>query len=470
MAVTDPFNYDDFSIDDNGQAVTFSESTFIDDILANNYILVVGNEGVLDMSIPRFNAIGGDMRRLLLDLVNVKEFNSPGRFNSFSQMAKEHNPHELVRKWYLPNKKRLPGVEHVSPRLAALIRSRMFSIVFTTGFDDLLEQLMGSVWDNLRVVDMSDRVSLTDFSDALQASIHGNEITYDEPTLFYIFGKAKNEVANQFVLTDNDAIRIIHRWMDSETLNDNFFYFITKKKILSLGCNFDDWHMRFFWYILRRNIDNISKGQIVNRGVGDKESQLVSYLEQNKIYHEADTDGFIDRILGLLEMKADNVRLKDRIDSMRRRGGIFLSYSSQNFHLASNLFMRLSQAGYKVWFDNVELYGGANYDERIAEAIAECKVFIPLLTPTSAALLKENDVETTKPEDLPYVMREWLLASHTSKAEIIPVAHLGFSQRGGLYKEVFEEKIVGRTCTCINMLEIDGFDKLKASIDRVLCY
>ena len=37
----------------------------------------------------------------------------------------------------------------------------------------------------------------------------------------------------------------------------NFLKNIRPKGVVSLGCKFDDWLFRFFWYILRKDINHI---------------------------------------------------------------------------------------------------------------------------------------------------------------------------------------------------------------------
>jgi hypothetical protein len=82
---------DDFEIiiDDENNGATFDDNVFIEDILNNNYVLVVGNEGVLNTEIRngQFKKYHGDMRQMMLRLINASEFKNPDRFEDFSQMT-----------------------------------------------------------------------------------------------------------------------------------------------------------------------------------------------------------------------------------------------------------------------------------------------------------------------------------------------------------------------------------------------
>lgn len=470
---------DDFEIiiDDENNGATFDDNVFIEDILNNNYVLVVGNEGVLNTEIRngQFKKYHGDMRQMMLRLINASEFKNPDRFEDFSQMSVEHNPCSLVKKYYLrgkfPTSFPKPTWEDLSPKLIELLRSRVFSMVFTTNFDDLIEQAMRKEWgDDLQVVDINDPNSTRDLQEHIISWIDGKKSAYETPTLFYIFGKAVDKETSNFVLTDNDAIKIMHRWMSNTTLQERFFEYISTKKIMAIGCNFDDWYMRFFWYMLKRDINHISQGQIIGGKVDDDHSKLKNYLEQNKIFYEVDADKFLDHILNLFSIENDNSTLIKFFKQHRKKGSIFLSYSSKNFHLATSLFMRLTNEGYNVWFDNVDLFGGDNYTTRISEAITGSQVFMPLLTQKSKQLMTDN-ADCLGVEDafnkLPYVMREWLMASRHEKT-FIPVMHDGFSPRDSVYTEVFEGKIVNHECTGIDLLQPDGFDKLTKTLDKVI--
>jgi len=461
----------------------FDESQFVSDMFSNRYILVIGNEGVLNME--AYSKFDGDMSRYILDIINTRVFKQKNLYKSFSAMEKEHRPWPLVRANYLQNERAHPTLDHLSPQLHELLATNMFRIVFTTTYDDLIEQAMSNYWgDPLRVVDINNAEDMREFQEAIISSIdEKGTYTYDQPTLFYIFGKAVDRDDCQVVLTDNDAIKFIHRWMNDQTFGSQFIDFITSKKMMALGCNFDDWHLRFFWYILRRDINRMNQGQVVSNALSGQQSEkLVCYLEQNNIYHESDTSGFISRITHLLTTSRDNSPMQEQITRYRRRGSIFLSYNSKNFEMATKLFFRLYKAGYGVWFDNEELFGSHNYDERIYKAISQCKIFMPLMTFETTQLLeqcrdklvstgddnKDSDQQDVDLNTLPYVLREWVFAARSSEAAIIPVDYTGSVLRKPIYQEVFETAIVGHACTGINYMAADGFDRLKHSINLVL--
>ncbi len=449
----------------------FDEAQFVKDMFDSRYILVVGNEGMLNME--EYGDVGGDLTQYVLDIINSDVYHRKGQFDTFSALEAKGKHWQLVREEYLQKPERRPTADNLSPELRRLLATRMFRVVFTTCFDDQIERHLMKVWDgNLRVVDINEPDSLLSFNIAIKASseVHGKETvyTYNEPTLFYIFGKAQDKPDCHVVLSDNDAIRMISRWMEGNDFGGQFIKFITSKQIMAIGCNFDDWYMRFFWYILKRNIGNLYQGQVVSSTMSDEHSKLVTYLEQNNIYHEADTQAFTTRIADLLTTSIDNSPMKEQIVRYRRRGSIFLSYSNKaNFEQARELFMTLYNAGYGVWFDNHDLFGGDDYDDRIYKAISQCKVFMPLLSAESVRLLNEYD-DKTPFNDRPYVVREWLWAARSEGKAIIPVALQNMSLREKAYTDIFEAKIVGHPCSGISQGDPDWLQKLMLSINQTL--
>ena len=62
---------------------------------------------------------------------------------------------------------------------------------------------------------------------------------------------------------------------------------------------------------------------------------------------------------------------------------IFLSYASEDEAAATAVCDALRNAGLRVWFDRHELRGGEAWDASIRRQIAECDLFLPLITPNT---------------------------------------------------------------------------------------
>jgi TolB-like protein/Flp pilus assembly protein TadD len=96
-------------------------------------------------------------------------------------------------------------------------------------------------------------------------------------------------------------------------------------------------------------------------------------------------------------------------------GAVFLSYASQDAEAALRLCAALRAAGVEVWFDQNELVGGDAWDAKIRKQIAECALFLPVISANTQARLEG------------YFRIEWKLAARrthamaTAKAFLLPV-------------------------------------------------
>ena len=94
---------------------------------------------------------------------------------------------------------------------------------------------------------------------------------------------------------------------------------------------------------------------------------------------------------------------------------VFLSYASQDAEPARRIAEALRAAGIEVWFDQNELVGGDAWDAKIRKQIADCALFVPVISAATQARLEG------------YFRLEWKLAAqrtHTmaeEKAFVLPV-------------------------------------------------
>ena len=94
---------------------------------------------------------------------------------------------------------------------------------------------------------------------------------------------------------------------------------------------------------------------------------------------------------------------------------VFLSYASQDAEAARRIGDTLREADLEVWFDQSELRGGDAWDEMIRRQIAECALFVPIISAATTARLEG------------YFRLEWTLADQRTqrmartKTFIVPV-------------------------------------------------
>lgn len=401
------------------------------------YVLVIGNEIVLseDISDSNGKSYNGNVNKYLLDetvfrLVEGKKLGDDYTCNSFSEL--DEDVKDLKRKvaYYLNN-----GVnfttEDVSDDLKSLLKTRCFRVVLTTTFDPYIENVMKEIWEDqpIRVMNIFDSIGKeSDFTTEEQNS---SEYYDTRPTLFYAFGKMGED--REYVLTDNDAIKAINRWLDPK-IQEKFKKYISLKRILAVGCKLDDWLFRFFWYALQQDISNLKKGEVaitLDPKPGTADESLQNYLKRYKVETYNDAHGFTKSLnKSLYDINQRFVNINTR----KHLGGIFLSYASEDLSLVTQIFERLVKENFNVWLDHEKLGDGDkdDYNQRIEQAINECKVFIPVF---SAQTLK--DYNNGKMDSRYYKETEWKLALFgPKKHHIRPIQLNGYNYRASYHKNI----------------------------------
>lgn len=433
------------------QEAVFDQEQFVTDVMNGDYLLVVGSEVIMN----RNEEPSGDVKQYLLKALNSSLNRS---YKDLNELALDSGSGvDPVRNLLNSADDFSYDIDDMSPELRDMIGTRLFPIVLTTTFDGYLEALMRSVWgERLRVVNIDDKRSLDDMRNALANYRDGSR--YNEPTIIYIFGKVEKDETRHYVRTDNDAIRIIEKWLLFG--NDGLMKFIRSKKVLALGCKFEDWYFRFFWYILKHDFSRFREGQVAFTldQESDSDRGLNRFLERNRIYSHGDATAFMHNITESLTSTDPSNPFCEQIIKSRREGGVFLSYCSHDRVMASQLFFRLRAAGFDVWFDNSSLQGGDNYDTMIQDAIGRCRVFLPLLTPYIA-----DDLAAGRTEN--YYNREWRMATQLGDKAVIPVATNGYSLTAPHHTNTFEQ-ITGQPLSGIDLMTPDGFSKLVKSISN----
>ena len=301
-------------------------------------------------------------------------------------------------------------------------------------------------------MNISDNQSLKDFQDALEKSRVNK---YTQPTLFYVFGKVipGRPQPKGFVETDVDAIKIIEKWM-TDVDSRQIIPFLKSKRILALGCKFDDWYFRFFWYILTRRFEHYNATGIdtgilssdnlaaVFKPDNDSDKRLKEYLKRRGVRVHENVWQFMRMVYKVLTDTESGSPMSQMVTEKRRQGGIFISYKYTDVMMASELFCKLArEKGLNVWFDNMSLKGGDNYNESIMAAIRQAKVFIPLLSQSVA-----EDLRTEGTGINSFYSREWRCAAENSHIAIIPVAVGGYNLRGtehGVFEQIVQQQPSG---------------------------
>jgi len=143
---------------------------------------------------------------------------------------------------------------------------------------------------------------------------------------------------------------------------------------------------------------------------------------------------------------------------------VFLSYASQDAEAVARLAAALCGAGIEVWFDQDELVGGDAWDAKIRRQIAECALFVPVISAATQARLEG------------YFRIEWKLAAQRThamaeeKAFLLPVvidatrdaeAHVPDEFRDVQWTRLPEGEAVEKFCGRVKQL-LEGEDGARA--------
>ena len=399
-------------------------SRLTNNVIKGNYVLVLGNEAILNKA-----KTGG--------IADSKEFFEKIRRerchedDDFDDMSKYDQILEIIKNHTFRS-------DDVSEELKKILITKCFRIVLTINYDPYVETVMREIWGkDLRVLDIfGEKGSNFDINDIASS----DEFFDVKPTLYYVFGKADPaRVTKRFSLTDNDSIEVIAQWMNSNSRPARLMNFLRSKELLAIGCRFNDWYFRFFWYCLRGDVSRLKYGQVAmtlncDESTVSPDMSLLKYLKNQKVYTFPNAMEFQEILSSKLMM------VKGSFEALRNYGGVFISYAAEDSAMASLIFSRLKEHGFNVWIDSSKLFGGSSYDERIAKAIEQCKVFLSILSAQT-----KNDILSGNRER--YYMKEWELVSPNLKdgsTALIPIVLDGYETRSE-YHGFFEEKTARKT-------------------------
>ena len=119
-------------------------------------------------------------------------------------------------------------------------------------------------------------------------------------------------------------------------------------------------------------------------------------------------------------------------------GGIFISYASEDYAIAWQIFSKLRNEGFSVWLDNRKIKSGDPYEVRISNGIKQAKIFLPILTDTISRDLSENKDR--------YYPKEWEIADSMKDAlTVIPVTTRGYNFRSSEHTSKTVKTIADKT-------------------------
>lgn len=408
-------------------SVAFNWNSFVHDVVNGKYILVLGSEIMLSKDTNK--ECNGDSSTLVLNdvkeaLIAEGNLSKEKQLENFSHLACSHsNIDNHIRESV--NQRLEFLVDEMEPLLVELIKTKHFRVVLTTTFDPYINELMESVWGkgNVRIMSIYNKVQDGNFD--FPEYVHDDITNPVQPTVYYIFGKAFNiEEKPRFVVSDNDAIEVISKWM-GKGAPEKFLEYIRSKRMLALGCEFDDWFFRFFWYSLHGSVNNLTKGEVAisYNPCSEIDKKLKSYLDGQRIFFSPDARLFLKEAM----LHFNEYDAFEQVINKRQEGEIFLSYAFEDADIVKKLFFRLQESGLKVWLDNRELKGADDYEKKIPVAISRCRVFMPILSGQTQKDIAENNWRYYK--DVEWVTAQQEYNSNPDRIIVLPVRLLGYDTR-----------------------------------------
>lgn len=311
--------------------------------------------------------------------------------------------------------------------LMGLRKLNIYPTIFTTCIDDTVEQWITDesfYGDCLEVYNFKKEGDIRRFNQDIKEQKRLNKI--GPARLVYLFGKIgdKNTLGHSidYVFSENEALESISEYIKSEKtgLNELMTSFFYHKKILSIGCHFDDWRFRFFWYAFRNGVPQLKEGAVAY--TCEKPDSLSEYLQHNEVIVELDSRAFMKRLSDL--MNEEDIKTKVLANRVAASNGVFISYASEDFTLAYQLYCYLTENDINVWMDYSDLHEGDRYNEIIRDSIQKCGVFLPILSDTVRRALENN--ETSR-----YFVDEWKMAKGRI---VLPVSAGTYSIRESYHK------------------------------------
>ena len=388
----------------SSEELPFSMEELAKKCIAGEYVLVVGSSIILDERSKIGSQCEGDSTKLFMNGA-VKRYKEGSLSEKICKAIKFFDEKERLKSLYL------------NPTLKDILEEKCFRTIVTTAYDPYLEIYLDELWPKqLKILNINAKDKNNVKRDISTTDICSNEFNSTIPMLYYAFGKAEykelssNTSIDEFGATDNGKMEIVSQWL-GEQAPQNFLKYVSKKRVLAIGCGFDDWLFRFFWYMLKKDINLLSKGEVVFDYYDEKDFTLKEYLNSQKIEVFENAQVFMKDLLEAIRKQkqkeiedlkqGNNSRLVTLSDK-----GIFISYAHEDFWIVKKIYKKLVEKGLNVWMD-VRLEAGDLYDYRIEAAIKQCQVFMPVLTSTVKLTLENGECENRY-----FYNKEWAIAEN----------------------------------------------------------
>ena len=403
-----------------------SATNIMEKIVSNKANLIVGSEAMFKLDMPGTQGTGDSMFLIYNTVADcsrdipVEPEKRPQTDHEWQLLLDEKGINNVIQyrnAWDKIVNNYGDLLDYIDPSLKRLMKTKAFKVVITTSITPELENLMHSIWgDDLQVFYFSNSKDITEFQNMWKKS-EEEKMSSLPPSLIYLFRPlfGDNDDNEHIPINEEDVVSAIyafHQYSGSGSNSNEFFQnFLFNRYLISVGCHYDDWKFRFFWYVMRNNSGKLRNGTIAFTKTKNDDS-LIRYMQCTPTYTvEYDSRKFMDELSN--ELTSDDNWMKLFHYRLATEEGVFLSYAKEDFCLAWDMYKYLvNERHIKVWIDREDLYSGDTYKSEIDKNIKKCKVFMPLLSSqTKIDLIAGNDER--------YYMKEWNIAATNGKI-IVP--------------------------------------------------
>ncbi len=285
-----------------------------------------------------------------------------------------------------------------SDLLKRVLSIKQFPFIITTCTDSVIENTMREIWGQYNRT-VKTLVFTNDPNEIDKSGDLVNELDIDNPTIYYMFGKANTNIPHKFVVTDEDMLSFCQAWLTEGIRPKLLSRAIARKSLLFLGCNYPDWLVRFIWYSMRNDLEK--SGMIVAEAI---ELSLEEFMKRVHVETQRNPEFVIKQIEDRLKEKMAEIN-SVRFDKPMERTDVFISYSRTDEDIAKKLYETLSQIGLNVWYDRKNLAAGDKWLEKIKRAIESTKFFVAIVS--EEMKLQVNDSHVYR--------KEWNMAIEYAK-------------------------------------------------------
>lgn len=269
-----------------------------------------------------------------------------------------------------------------------------FSIIITTVCFDIIEQQL--------------RGKIEDYK-SIWYRLNKENSTLPTRCVYHIFGQAKDgskwvsdeDLLLSFLLSHN------HNDYGAKGLTD--YLKENEKKLLALGCNLPNWLFRFLWQPTqtgRTGSMKTTQGYWINKE--KPEDSFENFLKKkNFSADEQVKEILVDATKQLQEEQQREAEKRSLQIDAEEHFDVFISYASEDRHIATVIFEALKNMNVKAWFDDKgkgEITPGSPYWEKIRNGIKNSAHFMPIIT--GNWMEKMTSTSSLKEETL--MVKDWL--------------------------------------------------------------